>query len=243
MSAAFARRYRGATQSDALIQFTADTQAMEAAGYRPVAQTWRDEGSELVLDVAYKHVSLAPRSIDGQPVAADERIASLRRVVGELRRYGWWVEHQSDEQAVVVMGHGLSGATHLAHGVMTLATIGMWGIVWWVHYGLRKPRRRLVGIDASGIVLGARYEPGRAPSFGRTFSASGLIDLPPDAAVVTVYAWSVLNSTIICEVEGDQPPAVAVTSIDLHPKEYEWFEVYLTANPGPGARLAYFVLT
>jgi hypothetical protein len=239
MAASYSRSYRGRTQADALVQFTEDVQEAEWAGFRPVAQEWQHEGDEEVLRVAFKHVSFAPRSLDGGPLPDDERIASLRRVVRELTTRGWAIEHQSDFQAVV-RSMGLSRQANLMNGCLTVVTFGVWAIFWYV---LRRPRRRLIVIEEFGTIAGAIYKPGSPPKFGRTISSSGVEDLPPRQRLITINAWVVANSTVLCELEGDQIPQVRIQSIDPRVTDYEIFQIYLSANAEPGTKVAWFVLS
>ena len=57
----------------------------------------------------------------------DERKELLARTVSGQVAAGGRIESQSDYQAVMVKGKGVN---HVLHLILTLVTLGMWGIVW-----------------------------------------------------------------------------------------------------------------
>jgi hypothetical protein len=247
MATWFSRTYRAPTESEVLVRFTADAQAIERSGFRPALQTWNEADGDKVLVVAYKRVSIAPRAADDGPVPDDERIASLRRVVGLLGNYGWRAEQLSDFSAVVAQGgNGLSPSAHAAHGCLTLLTAGLWGIVWFIHYR-RGPTRRFLAIDGSGVIAAGVYKPGAntPPRLGPPVSDSKVIDLPQRQRLITILTYPVMvhiATTLLIEVEGEQEPPVHLERIDKVPTRYYEFEVYLSANADPGTKLAWFIL-
>ena len=238
----YTRAYRGQTQSEVLGRFTADAPRTEAAGFRPVAQEWQQDGGEQVLAVTFTRVSLAPRSLDGTPLPLDERIASLRRVLSGLTARGWGIERLADEKAVVVRGHGLSTAAHVVHGFLTLGTVGVWGIVWVLHWSMRRPRRRLIQIDETGLIAAGTYDArtGTLKRLGPPTSYNGAMFLAGQP-VVTPDAKVNAASTILCELEGDQVPDIAIQSLVIN-ASYQYLEVHVTARPEPDTALTWFVL-
>ena len=160
MATWFSRTYRAPTESEVLVRFTADAQTNEHSGFRPALQTWNEVDGDQVLVVAYKRVSIAPPAADGGRVPDDERIASLRRVVGLLGNYGWQAEQPSNFAAVIARGgKGMSPSAHAAHGCLTLLTIGLRGIVWLIRYR-SGPTRRLLLLEESGEIAAGVYKPG-----------------------------------------------------------------------------------
>jgi hypothetical protein len=241
------RTYRAPTESEVLIRFTADAQTIERSGYRPALQTWNEIDGDQVLVVAYKRVSIAPRAVAGGPVPEEERIASLRRVVGLLWNDGWRAEQLSDFSAVVARGgQGLSTTGHAAHGCLTFFTLGLWGIVWLLAYR-RGPTRRLLVIDESGVITAGLYKPGgtKSPRLGPPVSDSKVIDLPLRQRLIPLGTYPTMvhiGTTLLCEVEGEQEPPIYVERLDKLPTRYYEFEVYLSANAEPGTKLAWFIL-
>jgi hypothetical protein len=229
------------------MRFSADAQAIERSGYRPALQTWNELEGDQVLVVAYKRVSIAPRAAQDEAVPDEERIASLRRVVGLLWNDAWRTEQLSDFTAVVARGGtGLTTTAHLLHGCLTLLTIGLWGIFWLIHYR-RGPTRRLLVIDESGVIGAGVYKPGAPtpPRFGPPISDSKLIDLPRRQRLLHFWTSPVMvhiGTTLLCEIEGDQQPSIRLERIDKMPTRYYEFEVYLSGNAEPGTKLAWFIL-
>lgn len=247
MATWLSRTYRAPTESEVLIRFTADAQEIERAGYRPALQTWNELDGDRVLVVAYKRVSIAPRSPDGGPVPDDERIASLRRVVGLLGNYGWRAERLSDFEAIVARGGGgLTTTGHALHGCLTFFTLGLWGIVWVMQYR-RGPTRRVLAIDETGVIAAGTYKPGatKPPRLGPPISDSKLVDLPKRQRLVTFLTYPVMvhiATTLLLEIEGEQEPPVRLEQVDKKPMRYYEFEVYLSANAEPGTKLAWFIM-
>lgn len=247
MTTWISRTYRAPTESEVLTRFTADAQTVERWGYRPALQNWTELEGDQVLVVAYKRVSIAPRASDGGPVPDDERIASLRRVVGLLWTYGWEPEHVTDFWAIVAHGkHGLAPSAHAAHGCLTLLTAGLWGIVWFLHYR-RGPTRRVLVISESGVIEAGEYKPGstKPPRLGPPVSDSKLIDLPQRQRLISFLTYPVMvhiATTVLCEIEGEQNPPIGIQHLDKMPTRHYEFEIYLSGNAEPGTKLAWFIL-
>jgi len=242
----YSRKYRGATQSEALIQFTADAQAAEQSGFRPALQSWHEIDGSQELVVAYKHVSLAPRAPNGQAVPNDERIASFRRVLGMLWRRGCTIEQQWDYGAIIVRGRGLPRRTHLIHAFLTFGTVGIWGIVWLFHHAKNTPWRRDIVIDELGTIAAGIHKPGatKPPRLGPPVSGNGLTGLPQRQRLITLLPGVPVTaaSTLLCELEGEQVPTIRLESVDKLVTRYHEFEIFLSANAEPGTKLAWFVL-
>jgi hypothetical protein len=77
----------------------------------------------------------------------DERKELLATAVANEIRQGWRVESQSDYQAVIVKGNR---PNHLLHLLLTLFTLGLWGIVWIAIVALGGEKRGFFRIDECG---------------------------------------------------------------------------------------------
>ena len=246
MTTWISRTYEGATQSEALVRFAADAQAAERSGYRPAQQVWHEADGAHRLIVAFKRVSLAPRSPGGGRVPDVERIASFRRVLGSLSTDGWEVVQASDFQAVIRNGHGLQQRTHVIHLLLTLGTAGVWGIVWLLHFARHRTWRRIIAIDESGVIAAGVYtqQTTKPPRLGPPISASGAIELPLRQRLVTLSPGVMVTiaTTLLCEVETEQLPPIWLERVDKLPTRYYDFEVYLSGNAEPGAALTWFIM-
>lgn len=76
-----------------------------------------------------------------------ERKELLARAVANQIRQGWRVESQTDYQAVIVRGQR---PNHVLHLILTLVTLGLWGIVWIAVVAFGGEKRGVIEIDAYG---------------------------------------------------------------------------------------------
>lgn len=90
---------------------------------------------------------LAVTTTEPQPKPDAERKALLAQAVANQVRQGWRVESQTDFQAVLVRGQR---PNHVLHLILTLVTLGLWGIVWLAIAIFGGERRAVVDIDAYG---------------------------------------------------------------------------------------------
>jgi hypothetical protein len=84
------------------------------------------------------------------PVATkspEERKELLARAVANEIRQGWRVESQTDYQAVIVRGQR---PNHILHLILTIITVGLWGLVWIAVVALGGEKRGVIEIDAYG---------------------------------------------------------------------------------------------
>lgn len=82
-----------------------------------------------------------------QRKSSDERKEALARAIHGQVAQGARVESQSDYQAVLVKGHR---PNHVLHLILTLVTLGVWGIVWIAVALLGGEKRMSVGVDEWG---------------------------------------------------------------------------------------------
>lgn len=80
----------------------------------------------------------------------DQRKATLDRTLQLRGAQGWRIETRSDFQATVAKGHRLNNTLHL---ILTIITVGLWGIVWIVLAILGGEQRRMITIDEYGNVI------------------------------------------------------------------------------------------
>lgn len=71
----------------------------------------------------------------------------LARAVANEVRQGARIESQSDFQAVLVKGHRLNNTLHL---ILTLVTVGLWGIVWIALAIFGGEKRTVIDVDEYG---------------------------------------------------------------------------------------------
>lgn len=79
--------------------------------------------------------------------SAEERKELLARTVSNQIASGARVESQSDFQAVVVKGKSVN---HVLHLILTLVTVGLWGIVWIAMAVAGGEKRSMVTVDEYG---------------------------------------------------------------------------------------------
>jgi hypothetical protein len=78
---------------------------------------------------------------------SEERKELLARTVSGQVASGARVESQSDFQAVVVRGKSVN---HVLHLILTLVTLGFWGIVWIAMAIFGGEKRSMVTVDEYG---------------------------------------------------------------------------------------------
>jgi hypothetical protein len=81
--------------------------------------------------------------------SADERKSVLARTVANEVRNGWRIESQADYDAYLVKGQRTS---HVLHLILTILTVGLWGIVWIVMVYLNRDQRETINVDEWGNV-------------------------------------------------------------------------------------------
>ena len=77
----------------------------------------------------------------------EERKELLARAVANEIRQGWRIESQTDYQAVIVRGQR---PNHMLHLILTLVTLGLWGLVWIAVVALGGEKRGVIDIDPYG---------------------------------------------------------------------------------------------
>lgn len=82
--------------------------------------------------------------------AAEQRKATLDRTLQLKGAQGWRIETRSEFQATIAKGHRLNNTLHL---ILTIITIGVWGIVWILLAVLSGEQRRMITIDEYGNVI------------------------------------------------------------------------------------------
>jgi hypothetical protein len=81
------------------------------------------------------------------PVSVEERRQLMDAAVIEWAGNGWKVESRSEFQAVFTKG---KRPNHVLHLLLTLVTIGLWGIVWIIVSITSHVQRRIVSVDEYG---------------------------------------------------------------------------------------------
>jgi hypothetical protein len=82
--------------------------------------------------------------------SADERKATLDRVLADRGAQGWRIENRSDFQATIATGNRIN---HVLHLILTIVTVGLWGIVWIILAITGGIKRHLITIDEYGNVV------------------------------------------------------------------------------------------
>ena len=80
----------------------------------------------------------------------DERKAILSQHVQQAVGRGMRVDTQSDTMAVVVSGKPVN---HILHLILTIVTVGFWGIVWLILVIAGGEKREMITVDEYGNVL------------------------------------------------------------------------------------------
>jgi hypothetical protein len=78
---------------------------------------------------------------------AEHRRAALNRALQVRGALGWRLVARSDFQATIVKGNRLNNTLHL---ILTIITVGLWGIVWILLALFGGIKRRVVTIDEYG---------------------------------------------------------------------------------------------
>ena len=79
--------------------------------------------------------------------SADERKAALDRQLQLQGAHGWRIETRSDFQATIARGKALNNTLHL---LLTVFTLGLWGVVWIILALTGGVKRRMITIDEFG---------------------------------------------------------------------------------------------
>ena len=77
----------------------------------------------------------------------EQRKELLARAIASEIRQGARIESQSDFQAVTVRG---SKPNHILHLILTLITLGFWGIIWIAVAALGGEKRGVIDVDEYG---------------------------------------------------------------------------------------------
>ena len=85
-----------------------------------------------------------------QQKTAEERKAILAQQVQMAVGRGMRVDTQSDTMAVVVSGKPVN---HILHLILTIVTVGFWGIVWLILVIAGGEKREMITVDEYGNVL------------------------------------------------------------------------------------------
>ena len=83
----------------------------------------------------------------------EERKEALAQQVANQAAMGRRVESQSDFQAIMVAG---KPPNHILHLILTLCTVGVWGIIWLALALLGGEKKELVRVDEFGNVSVAK---------------------------------------------------------------------------------------
>jgi hypothetical protein len=121
------------------IPSVAPVESEEAANQAPA--------SPAVPSVPAPAVPPAPAPSAPETASVEERKAALAQAVAGQIAQGYRVESQSEFQAVVVKGKRPS---HLLHLVLTIITLGLWGIVWIILSITMHVHRRIVQVNEFG---------------------------------------------------------------------------------------------
>lgn len=83
---------------------------------------------------------------------AEQRRQIIDSAVNEFVTGGYRVESRSEFQAVFVRG---KRPNHLLHLILTIVTLGLWGIVWIYLAVVKHEKRMVVSVDEYGNRRGA----------------------------------------------------------------------------------------
>ncbi|OBJ43103.1 hypothetical protein A5621_00825 [Mycobacterium colombiense] len=81
----------------------------------------------------------------------EQRSEILEEVIFNNYR-GARIESRSATQAVLFLGGGVSGATHVVLALFTLFSCGLFGIVWLIVAATSRERRAYIAVDPYGNV-------------------------------------------------------------------------------------------
>ena len=97
-----------------------------------------------------------------QDSGADQPNAQLAQAVAGYVGKGWHIESQTDSAAVLVKHHQ---PNHLLHLLLTIFTLGLWGIVWLIVALTSGDKRVALTIDEHGHIK-RRHRPSSGPDIG-----------------------------------------------------------------------------
>jgi hypothetical protein len=100
--------------------------------------------SQVVPSATAPAVPSAPVPSVPETASVEERKAALAQAIAGQIAQGYRVESQSEFQAVVVKGKRPS---HLLHLILTIITLGLWGIVWIILSITMHVHRRIVEVN------------------------------------------------------------------------------------------------
>lgn len=80
----------------------------------------------------------------------EQRKAILAQAVQQAVLRGGRIESQTDTMAVMVRGKPVN---HILHLILTLVTVGLWGIVWLILVLTGGEKREMITVDDYGNVL------------------------------------------------------------------------------------------
>ena len=95
----------------------------------------------------------APRYWDGERWGAttpEHRRLALAGRVAHWVHLGYRLESENDVQAVVVGGHR---PNHTLHLLLTIVTLGLWGIVWIIITISARNKRKTISISPEGYAI------------------------------------------------------------------------------------------
>jgi hypothetical protein len=168
----------------------------------------------------------------------------LRSLVG----MGGRIVGQSEYQAFLAFGgNGLSPLVHALHGVLTFSTIGLWSIVWVLHYARARGWRRVVAIDVAGRLTGHAWKPSAdglsPPQIGSLMSREGIVVAEPGKRSASVAPDIPLTrlTKIVAYVRNQPESGVALRYVYVRTK-YGWFDAVLTDRAQAPALIYWFAL-
>jgi hypothetical protein len=82
--------------------------------------------------------------------STEQRRSVLASNIAQQVRKGWSVESQTDYQATLAKGHR---PNHVLHLILTVLTIGIWGIVWIIVSLTSRVKRQTITVDEFGNVM------------------------------------------------------------------------------------------
>jgi hypothetical protein len=81
---------------------------------------------------------------------AEGRKATLDAALQRAEADGWRVESRTDLQATLAKGKKLNTTLHL---ILTIVTVGIWGIVWFILWITGGIKHRLITVDEYGGIV------------------------------------------------------------------------------------------
>jgi len=83
-------------------------------------------------------------------LTAEQRKATLDQRIKVEETQGWRVDSRSDTQATLARGKPLNNKLHL---ILTIFTVGIWGIVWFGLWITGGEKHRTLTVDEYGSVV------------------------------------------------------------------------------------------